>query len=336
MYGLFYFVDGSVIVDNTSIIQDAYRNVDITVKRKEDLQSKHGWIEVILPARRRQDPKPVAAKLLFLSGNYNDLVEKRIAFLQGEDLWSSFGESSKTICQEKRVMKQGMTSGSQMAKMGEELKRDLKRQRTTLLESDSDETCCDLFDPPKKRKSVVVNSDDEEDGIPQESQRPGAVPAVFVEMDEETAQALKELPELVSSLKAVINKMADSSISSSQSDSPRTSSDTGSEDMISLGTSSVQVAKRLYQRLSGRRMSLFTQELATLVFGRETLAKATLTGKGKKGELKEQLDPEKTNAIIDAVRERFPNTEVPEIRALLRRKCNNESYKAISTCNNQS
>ncbi|KAG5283176.1 hypothetical protein AALO_G00039160 [Alosa alosa] len=78
-------------------------------------------------------------------------------------------------------MKQGMTSGSQMAKMDEELKRDLKRQRTTLLESDSDETCCDLFDPPKKRKSVVV-----EDGIPQESQRPGAVPAVFVEMDEET------------------------------------------------------------------------------------------------------------------------------------------------------
>ncbi|CAL8275820.1 unnamed protein product [Arctogadus glacialis] len=74
----------------------------------------------------------------------------------------------------------------------------------------------------------------------------------------------------------------------------------------------------------------FTQELATLVFGRETLAKATLTGKGKKGELKEQLEPEKISAIIDAVRERFPNTEVAEIRALLRRKCNNESYKASS------
>ncbi|XP_051251551.1 uncharacterized protein LOC127361024 [Dicentrarchus labrax] len=126
--------------------------------------------------------------------------------------------------------------------------------------------------------------------------------------------------------------MADSpsSMNSSQSDSPCTGSDTGSEDMMSLSNSSVQVPKRLYQRLSGRRMSLFTQELATLVFGRETLAKAILTGKGKKGELKEQLEPEKTNAIIDAVRERFPNTEVTEIRALLRRKCNNESYKALS------
>ena len=70
---------------------------------------------------------------------------------------------------------------------------------------------------------------------------------------------------------------------------------------VSLGNSSVEVPKRLYQRLSGRRMSLFTQELATLVFGRETLAKATLTGKGKKGELKEQLEPEKVSAIIGTV-----------------------------------
>ncbi|KAL0978902.1 hypothetical protein UPYG_G00177440 [Umbra pygmaea] len=77
-------------------------------------------------------------------------------------------------------------------------------------------------------------------------------------------------------------------------------------------------------------MSLFRQELATLLFGRDTLAKATLTGKGMQGKLKEQLEPEKNNAIIDAVRERFPNTEVAEIRALLRRKCNNESYKACS------
>ena len=70
---------------------------------------------------------------------------------------------------------------------------------------------------------------------------------------------------------------------------------------ISLGNSSVQVPKRLYQRPSGRRMSLFTQELATLVFGRETLAKAILTVKGKKGELKEQLEPEKNYAIIGNV-----------------------------------
>lgn len=65
-----------------------------------------------------------------------------------------------------------------------------------------------------------------------------------------------------------------------------------------LGNSTVQVSKRLYQRISSRRMSLFTQELATLIFWKDTLAKSTLTGKGKKGEVKDQLDPEKVNVII--------------------------------------
>ncbi|KAJ4947714.1 hypothetical protein JOQ06_009747 [Pogonophryne albipinna] len=62
-----------------------------------------------------------------------------------------------------------------------------------------------------------------------------------------------------------------------------------------LGNSSVQVSTRLFHRLGNRRMSLFAQELATLIFGKETLAKSTLTGKVKTAET---LDPEKVNAII--------------------------------------
>ena len=72
MYGLFYFVDGSVTVDSTSIIQYTYRNAGVTVTCKEDLQSEHGWIEVVLPAFSRQNPKPVAAKLLFLAGKFQN------------------------------------------------------------------------------------------------------------------------------------------------------------------------------------------------------------------------------------------------------------------------
>lgn len=67
---------------------------------------------------------------------------------------------------------------------------------------------------------------------------------------------------------------------------------------VLLGNSTIQVPKRLFQRLSTRRMSLFTQDLALLVFGRETLARSSLTGKGKKGETKDQLDPVKVDAII--------------------------------------
>ena len=66
-----------------------------------------------------------------------------------------------------------------------------------------------------------------------------------------------------------------------------------------LGSSNVRVSRRLFNRISSRRASLFIQDLATLVFGRETLASSTLTGKGKKdGPARQQLDPEKVNAII--------------------------------------
>ncbi|XP_052416892.1 uncharacterized protein LOC127961701 [Carassius gibelio] len=230
MYGLFYFVDGSVIGESTSIIQDAYINAGVTVICKEDIQSQEGWIEVILPAKRRQDPKPVAAKLLFMTENYK-VVQKRVAFLKWGDIWSSSQSG-----QEKGVVKQGMTSGSQMAKIGEQLKRDLKQQATRQLrstparyESDSDDTCCDIFDPPKKRKMVINTSEEEEDAIPQvESQRPGTVPAVFVELDEDSLKALKDavserIPNTeVAEIRALLwrkcsNKSYKSSSNSSQS-----------------------------------------------------------------------------------------------------------------------
>ena len=69
MFGLFYFQDGSVRAENTSVIRDAYRNKKITVNCREDLESEQGWIEVIWPTQRRlQEAKPIAAKLLFVGG----------------------------------------------------------------------------------------------------------------------------------------------------------------------------------------------------------------------------------------------------------------------------
>ena len=46
-------------------------------------------------------------------------------------------------------------------------------------------------------------------------------------------------------------------------------------------------------------MSLFTQDLAVLLFGRDVLASSTLTGKpGLTGTAKEQLNPEKLSALV--------------------------------------
>ncbi|KAG7336440.1 hypothetical protein KOW79_001133 [Hemibagrus wyckioides] len=70
-------------------------------------------------------------------------------------------------------------------------------------------------------------------------------------------------------------------------------------------------------------MSEFTQELAVIIFGRKVLATSSLTGKKTN---KTPLDSIKVNALIDAVIARFQGTTPSQVRALLRQKCNNESY----------
>ncbi|KAK1906182.1 Protein insensitive [Dissostichus eleginoides] len=242
--------------------------------------------------------------------------------------------------------------------MGEQLKRSLQAERTSKPSeevtsespqhsSDSDVTSIDLFEPIKKQpfirkcsqNNIFVTSEEEEDEEEEDEEEDNGIlpqkePAcqqhpqkVWVELDQDTLEALKEMPRLVATMKAALDEISGSSSSgscSSSGDSQQTGRNTGSNDLMFLGNSSVQVSTRLFQRLGNRRMSLFTQELATLIFGNETLAKSTLTGKGKSAET---LDPEKVNAIIDTVRGKYPGTEVSAIRALLRRKCNNESYK---------
>ncbi|KAK1906971.1 Protein insensitive, partial [Dissostichus eleginoides] len=231
--------------------------------------------------------------------------------------------------------------------MGEQLKRSLQAERTSKPSeevtsespqhsSDSDVTSIDLFEPIKKQpfirkcsqNNIFVTSEEEEDEEEDTGILPQKEPAcqqhpqkVWVELDKDTLEALKEMPRLVATMKAALDEISGSSSSgscSSSGDSQQTGRNTGSNDLMFLGNSSVQVSTRLFQRLGNRRMSLFTQELATLIFGNETLAKSTLTGKGKSAET---LDPEKVNAIIDTVRGKYPGTEVSTIRALLRRKC---------------
>lgn len=59
-----------MIVEDTCIIIEEFRNVKITVTCSEDLESENGWIEVTLPQTRRQEAKRVAAKLLFMGGKF--------------------------------------------------------------------------------------------------------------------------------------------------------------------------------------------------------------------------------------------------------------------------
>ncbi|KAK9526338.1 hypothetical protein VZT92_015044 [Zoarces viviparus] len=72
-------------------------------------------------------------------------------------------------------------------------------------------------------------------------------------------------------------------------------------------------------------MTLFCQ--AALVFTKEVLVLSTLTGKsGKVGTPKRQLDVAKVQATTDAVIQEFPQTSASDVRAVIRRKCNNEQF----------
>lgn len=224
--------------------------------------------------------------------------------------------------------------------VNENLKRSLlaKRPLPTFSPEDSDETDIDtnldFYDNsqrwPRKRKAVIEDS--EEESSP--STVGGAVPVqeesgriTYTLLDEATAKAIKELPSVLSKLKDILEGIHQKSICRS----PTMTSDEAETfevpEMIALAGSDIKIAKKLYDRLNSSRVSLFVQDLAALVFGKDCLRNSTLTGRSGK----EQLDPHKVNAIVDTARERFPGTSISEIRSLLRRKCNNESYSKRPT-----
>ncbi|MCJ8729774.1 hypothetical protein PDJAM_G00110860 [Pangasius djambal] len=105
----------------------------------------------------------------------------------------------------------------------------------------------------------------------------------------------KELPELVTSVKECIESILDGS----ESFHRRTSSLPDSEfEMVPLADSNILVQKKtkikILPEAKKTRMGIFAQELAVLVFSKETLKESTLTGKSRPGDpSKKQLEKEK-------------------------------------------
>ncbi|CAL8363771.1 unnamed protein product [Gadus morhua 'NCC'] len=189
----------------------------------------------------------------------------------------------------------------------------LRRKQTTSTpltnEDDTDiDTNVDLFDPPQASgSSDLSQGESEEESVLMDQ------PRSSVGMQQEVMDALKEIPALVKCVKDLIATMkrmppvmdTDSTCSGSSSPAP---------EMISLGNKGVQVSKTCFKRLNRTRMSLFTQDLAVLLFGRDVLASSTLTGKpGLTGTVKEQLNPEKLSALVDTVIAEFPGTNVSDV-----------------------
>ncbi|RXN11386.1 hypothetical protein ROHU_026760 [Labeo rohita] len=337
-YALFYFPDSDIVkVDSTDIILREHRRAEYQVSSREQLRSEDGYIEVRLTSRGRHgQTKILAAKILLLGDIYKDLIMKRDAFKRGEDIWKTTAEKGKKTPE---AIKSASTSQSAAdAAMGDKLKRDLQNlQRkkspvtSTPVSDDSDNTDIDLFENTEQRQSrkrAALESDNEqEDNASKEFENsllqrtsPQNSP---VTLDDDVVKALKELPGIVSSLKDVLESMKRGPYGSRSSSSELSLAE--SSKMISLADSDVTVSKRMYDRLNKSRVSLFTQELASLIFGKEKLARCTLTGKLGLQTSKDQLDPHKVTVLIDTVIKEFPRPTVSEVRALIRRKCNNES-----------
>ncbi|KAK7877978.1 hypothetical protein WMY93_031358 [Mugilogobius chulae] len=320
----------AVSVESSDVIRGEHRRLENVVSSLAELEQEYGYVEVTLPSRSRKGPVQIhAAKILLFGDVYRDLVVKKEAFKKGNDIWSTSTTPAKKVSQtaSKTTPKKAATKKAAAVKINENLKTAVTSRRA-FPPDDSDETDIDteldLFDTQRwARKRPIIESDEEETGTSGLQQKG---PVHYTLLDEDTANALKELPSVLSSVKDALHAIK---VRRSISSSPSTSDDCSPPEMISLGGSDLKVPKKVFDRLNRSRLSLFVQDLAVLIFGKDTLRNSTLTGKSGK----EMLDPEKLNILIgklyasvDTVLERFPSAPVSEIRSFLRRKCNNESY----------
>ncbi|XP_030220373.1 uncharacterized protein LOC115549366 isoform X4 [Gadus morhua] len=327
-FGMFYLKDNTIHVESTEIVAPQYRQKLVQILKRPDLYSEDGWIQVCW-GTRKASTNNVAAKLLLLGDNYKELMGKKEAFLKDEDIWHMAVARRTTPCtttHDGSKPKPKMTKAARDRALSQLKSSLLRRKQTTSTpltnEDDTDiDTNVDLFDPPQASGSTDLSQgESEEESVLMDQ------PRSSVGMQQEVMDALKEIPALVKCVKDVIATMkriqhvmdTDSTCSGSSSPAP---------EMISLGNKGVQVSKTCFRRLNRTRMSLFTQDLAVLLFGRDVLASSTLTGKpGLTGTAKEQLNPEKLSALVDTVIAEFPGTNVSDVRAVIRRKCNNENF----------
>ncbi|XP_045898970.1 uncharacterized protein LOC123966941 [Micropterus dolomieu] len=167
------------------------------------------------------------------------------------------------------------------------------------------------------------------------------------DVEEEDERPTKQSFRIVTKLKEVIEKVThQTSTSASNWSTPTASVDSPasacvspevvSDDMVSLVPGSdVKVPRRKLNCLRTANPSVYIGDLAVLVYGRETLSHSSLTGRQsgahKDMESKPQLDNTKLEAIVGHALLKFPNISIHDVRRIIRKKCNNESYTKQAT-----
>ncbi|XP_048105416.1 uncharacterized protein si:dkey-92i17.2 isoform X1 [Alosa alosa] len=278
----------------------------------------------------KQTVEILKGKILNLEGKVESLTEERNFLREGLEgalkLKAEVGEPSQ---QPSNQTISDISSDSAETSEFEPLPKKKKKDRreTAVVQNAAQSRKRLLLETPLNSHSGSVTLIDTVSDKSEEESDESVVlpPSKRATLNDDIVTAFKEWPSFVKTLKDLVTAMKIPSASPvlpldiSFSEPPVS---TPTREMVQL-PGGLSIPKRMYDRLSRSKMSLFAQELAVVIFGRDTLAKCSLTGRKTN---KSPLDPAKVNAIIDAVIGHFPGTSPSEIRAVLRRKCNNESF----------
>ncbi|KAI2645592.1 Dihydroxy-acid dehydratase [Labeo rohita] len=227
--------------------------------------------------------------------NYSDLCQKREEFIKGEDIWK---QTVRRKTKPKSWLMEDVAD-----QMIENLKKELMAKQTSLQssienESSSDEDLC-----ARNWSKVQLQMKE----LKRENKR------LKEDNVKEILDAMK-LPAVVTKLKEVIGQITlQTSPPASTCATPSPSVDLPvsacvspqvlSDDMVFLMPGcDVKVPKRKLNSLRTTNPSVYIGDLAVLVYGRETLSHS--------------------NHALS----KFPDLTMQDVRRIIRKKCNNESY----------
>ncbi|XP_062866938.1 uncharacterized protein LOC134329583 [Trichomycterus rosablanca] len=358
-FAIYYFKDKSVEVGKIDWMttEDQQCTSSEMITQCPRLDDEDGWINVKWDkGKKKKDGLAFfPAKVLMLSDNYSDLCHKREEFIKGVDIWNQslkrktkpnsrwmrdVEEANERPVKQQKSKKASSTSKEAADQIIEDLKKELMAKQASLESSTEKEDSSDEDLLPRnwskaqqKIKELKRENKRLKEGNPKE-----------------ILDALRELPVVVTNLKEVTEKLAfQPSTPASTWSTPTTSLNSPvsgcvstpavSDDMVFLlPGSDVKVPRRKLNSLRTTNPSVYIGDLAVLVYGRETLSHSSLTGRQsgahKDVESKPQLDNTKLDAIIGHALSKFPDISIQEVRRIIRKKCNNESYTKQVTAKN--
>ncbi|XP_072558876.1 uncharacterized protein [Paramormyrops kingsleyae] len=345
-FAVYYLFDKSLKVESTSILLDSFK--DLVIKKNLFLLGKDIWNESkgVHVKKKMLYTNEVEAKKARLAKQTKIREIARDQILQ--KLKNSLSQSRALDTQDQQTSSEDeVPQCLQNVKQAKTKKagRPLAFTSNHHISSDEATNIASPLHPDHHTSSddatnigspemFQANDSDEECGLTSTKRKindANTGPKMLSQMDEEIMTSLHELPEMIKLMKECVQCVR--SLIPSPGGTPSSGMSSASStvvneiEMYCLAGSEVSVPKRAFQRLNRSRMTIFAQELAVLVFTKDLLAESTLTGKsGRGGPPKKQLDAEKVQAITDAVLAQFPHTSASDVRAAIRRKCNNEQF----------